>query len=152
MGFHIAIIAGHPHSLQQVGIAVGCRFHQVDLGIGRHGVCPFDIQRLLEFPAAGGVLREAAAGGRDHREGCRWKAELRREVIQIAGSIRVVIRIDDCDGIAATGGDRQSGVVGVAARHVESGNEMIDAGERSWRLKGITGIGGRLRQASMPWG
>src|SRR5207302_1599527 len=97
---------------------------------------PLDVQRLLDVPV--GVYWRLSAAGKDDLKvagragGRRRQAELAGENAEIARRRRVVVGIDNGDGVGAARGVGGHGV-GVASRH-DRRHQLIDAAERSWGL------------------
>src|SRR5581483_12413548 len=101
---------GVVYSCQQIGEAIAIGFDEQDLRTGSDGVRPFDVERNLQRPAAirARVARAAAlvdlleaAVGR----GAGGQAILLAEDVEVTLDRRVVVGIDDGDGLAGAGSE-----------------------------------------------
>ena len=90
------------HGREQIGQAIVVGFDQFDLGIGGHGVGPFDVERNLGRPT--GVFRRRPSAHQllDLGEAGRRQAELGIEGGQIAGDVWIVVGVDDGDRLTGT--------------------------------------------------
>ncbi len=113
----------HRHCAQHVRKGIGLCFHKVEFRLRSHAVGIFDIQRFLQFPSPGRILRRRCGrsvtrSGRclgrrrgitgrrsDNDEGARTNClypELGRKCLQVRIRIRVVVCIHDGNGPGAT--------------------------------------------------
>src|SRR5271157_5325398 len=93
------LIAGVIDCTEQGGKAVRRSFDQNDIGSGSHGVGPLDVERRLQRPARVGRGRAQVVDGERGRSG---EAVLLVKGSKVGTDVRVVVGIDDGDGLSRT--------------------------------------------------
>ena len=117
---HARLAGGRGHAGHQVRKRLAVGFDQDDLGAGRDGMGPFDVERFLDFPVVGaGAVGVGRWQGRglavlvEHRQERRRRPvlvverrsgggqpELGVERVEGLEDARIVVGIDDGDGLA----------------------------------------------------
>ena len=117
---HAGLAGGGGHAGHQVGERLAVGLDQDDLGAGGHGMGPFDVERFLDFPVVGAGPTRVSSGQRcglttliEYRQERRRRpvlvverragggqAELGVERVQGLEDARVVVSVDDGDGLA----------------------------------------------------
>ncbi len=103
VGDHLGVCRGITLGCQQIGEAVATCLDQQNMRLRGHGVCPFDIQADLQGPPTVGARIRCPTRLVDFREavassGNGGQGKLLGECIEIAGSRRVVVGINESDG------------------------------------------------------
>ena len=96
-GHHSGRVARVIDGCQQVCITTTIGLDQQDIGLGRNGMCPFDIERYLGDPTRVGCGKSNPPVLIDFRENRVGQAKLRVEFVQVSHNIRIVKGIDDGD-------------------------------------------------------